>query len=257
MAERTADFIWREGFKHGTGVCHYFDLPEGSPRVWGEPADQVNFLRALVDLYQATAEPRFLERAVELGETILEHYLGAQGWIIEAFEREAAGDGQEVLDDIPADLPDIIINGNGARILLALDALSPGDGFADAATRILGSLAGKYKAYTYFASEYALAAELVHEGLVEVRVAPDLSSDVRKEIVGAAVSAFNPRKLVRLETVEDYLPSDIETRPSPAVVCSPGKCQPVDSADELKDTLAALAGVETAGNGGWSAEAGG
>ena len=52
---------------------------------------------------------------------------------------------------------------------------------------------------------------------------------------------FSPRKLVSLETLEDYLPSDEEddARP-PAVVCTTGKCLPVYSAEELKQTLDSL-----------------
>lgn len=242
IAERAADFIWREGFRYGAGVCHYFELPDGSPKLWGQPADQVNYLRALIELYQGTAEPRFLDRAVELGETLLEHYVAGHGWITGAFERDADEEGGTVLGDTPSDFPDIVINATGARALLALEVLAPGRGFEDAARRMLESLAGRYRSYTYFASDYALAVELLEKGLIEVRVAPNGSSEMKKEITAAAAAAFNPRKLVRLETVEDYLPTDGDANPPPAVVCSPGQCRPVYTAGELEDALASLAG---------------
>jgi uncharacterized protein YyaL (SSP411 family) len=148
--------------------------------------------------------------------------------------------GELVLDGVPADLPDIMVNGNGARALLALEALEPGHGFGDAAARVLESLAGNYGAYTYFAAGYALAVMLLDEGLIEVRVAHSGPAKVRKEINAAAAAAFNPRKLVRMETIEDYLPVDEDETPPPAVVCSVGQCRPVYSAGELKDVLDAL-----------------
>lgn len=247
IAERSADFIWREGFRHGAGVCHYFELPDGSPALWGQPADQVNYLRAMIDLYQATTDGRFLERAVEMGRLVLERYLAGPGWIREAPPEAGGDDVPGVLGDIPTDLPDVVVNGSCARCLLALESLSPGHGFEDAARRMLASLSDKYRSYTYFAAEYALAVELLLEGLVEVRVAPEGSNELKKEITAAAAAAFNPRKLVRLETVEDFLPIDTDTTPPPAVVCSPGRCQPVFSAGELTEALASLAGAPGSG----------
>jgi uncharacterized protein YyaL (SSP411 family) len=241
MAERVSDFIWREGFRHGAGICHYIELPEGTPRLWGQPADQVNFLRALIDLYQSTEEPRFLERAVELGKIIEDRYISGPGWIGEVGEivSDEAGVGVP-LEDVPVDVPDIVVNGNCARVLIALDALSPGDDFDEAAKTVLKSLAGKYNSYSHFASVYALAVDLLENGLIEVRVAPDGASEVRKQINEAAASVFSPRKLIRLETLEDYLPTDEDTARPPAVVCSTGRCLPVYSAEELKHALDSL-----------------
>lgn len=241
IAQRSADFIWRQGLRHGVGLCHYFELPEGSPSIWGQPADQVNYLRALLDLYQATTEPRFLERAVELGGLLLERYVKHPGWLGEAPEGAPRGEGEAVLDDVPSDVPEVVVNGVGARALLLLEALAPGHGFGQAAKGILESLASRYSAYTYFAAEYALAVELLEKGLVEVRVAPDGNAGLKKEITAAAAAAFNPRKLVRPETVEDFLETG-EGEAPPAVVCSPGRCTPVHSAAELNDALASLSG---------------
>jgi uncharacterized protein YyaL (SSP411 family) len=144
------------------------------------------------------------------------------------------------LEQVPLDLPDIVINGNCARALLALDALFPGNRFDEAARGILGSLADKYGSYRYFASVYALGVELLENGLVEVRVAPDGAPQVQKEMMEAAASRFSTRKLVRLETVEDFLPGEADTVGPPAVVCAPGRCLPVNSGEELKRALDAL-----------------
>ena len=242
IAQRAADFIWLEGFKHGTGASHYFELPDGKPHLLGQPSDQVNLLAALLDLFQATAEPRFLERSIELADTLLEHHVSRQGWLVEAVlnddELEAA------LPDAPMDFPDIVVNGDGARALLVLEALAPDRGYGGAAAGILKSLGEKYKQYTYFSAGYALATEVLNRGLIEIRVSGESTEESRKEILGAAAATFNPRKLVRRETVEDFLPVETEAQtPAPAaVVCSTGRCVPVNSPDELKKALGALSG---------------
>jgi hypothetical protein len=245
IAERVADFIWREGFRHGGGLCHYFELPEGQPALWGQPEDQVSYLQALIDLYQATADARFLDRAVELGDVMLERFIGDRGWIGEdpGTDGNDPGAGTQVLEDIPADLPDIRVNGAGARALLALDVLAPGRGYDDAAGRALEALAGRYRNYTYFAAGYAIAVEIFREGFIEVRISPEAGPELRKELTSAAVSAYHPRKLVRLETVEDYIPTEDGTTPPPAILCSPGSCMPAGSPAELVDSLSLLAGA--------------
>lgn len=247
VARRAADFIWEEGFRPGSGVCHYFELPEGRPRLRGMPGDQVHLLEALADIYQATCEPHYLQRAVELGEVLVRHYQGERGWLGEI--RNGGGQGsagdlapvsEETLADVPPDLPDIAVNGRGARALLTLDALAPGRGFRDAAETVLGSLAGDYTAYSYFAADYALAVDLLEKGHIEIRLSPDASPAERKELTRAAVAEFNPRKVIRPETVEDYAPSG-DNAPLPvAVLCSTGVCRPLDSAADLGRVMASL-----------------
>jgi len=258
IAQRSTDFIWREGFLHGRGVCHYFELPGAVPGLWGQAPDQALFLRALLDLYQATENPTYLERAVELGEVILERYQLGQGWLGEmdgeqSPAAETMGESIEaravtgVLSDIPPDVPDIIANGNGARALTALDAMAPGRGFREAAGRILESLSGIYEGHAYFAAAYALGVEMFLKGSIEIRVSPTVEAETRRETLRAAISLFNHRKVVRPETVEDYVPSGEEAAVPPATVCSPGRCLPVNSADELAEAVASLVKAEPGG----------
>ena len=138
----------------------------------------------------------------------------------------------------------MVVNGNGARALLALEALSPG-------RRLRGCRRG---AYCRIACRQVQGVHIFRGRIRARRGAPcegahggacraeRFDQDLRKRLTAAAAAAFNPRKLVRLETVEDFLPTDTETTPPPAVVCSPGQCLPVYSAGELTEALASLAG---------------
>jgi len=242
IAERSADFIWRSGFRYSVGVCHYFELPEGKPRLWGQPGDQVNLLLAQLDLFQATEEPRFLERSIELADVLIENFMGRQGWLLES---PAAGEelGAD-LADAPVSVPDIVINGNAARALLLLDELAPDKGYGDGAREILASFGEKYKQYTYFSASYALAVETLKKGVIEIRISTEADDGKRREMRSAAVSAFNPRKLVRPETVEDFLPVGMEEQAAApaAVVCTTGRCLPVNTPDELSRAMGSLSG---------------
>jgi uncharacterized protein len=242
IAERAADFTWRQGFRHGLGMCHFFELPEGKPRLWGQPADQAFSLRAQLDLFQATGDARFLERATELADTIVERNISRQGWMVEA--QPADEEQASSLADAPVDFPDVVVNGVAARALLTLDELAQERGYREAAEKILGSLGEKYKQYTYFSAGYALAVELMRKGFIEVRISQELDDAERREITAAAVASFGPRKLVRPETASDFLPAEQDSElPIPsAVVCTPGRCVPANTPSGLKDAIIAASG---------------
>ena len=247
LARRVADFIWQEGFRPGRGVCHYFELPDGRPRLWGMPGDQVQMLTALMDIYQASGEHLYLQRALELGEEIVARYRSEGGWLGEmsgapggetAVGRQRPEGG--LLSGVPQDSPDITVNGLGARALLALDGLAPGRGFHEAAEGVLRSMALEYPAYSYFAAGYALAVDIFEKGHLEIRLSGGAGETERREMTRAAVAVFNPRKVIRPETVEDYVPSEEEAPLPAAVLCSSGACHSVGSPADLEAVMAAL-----------------
>lgn len=241
IAERVADALWRAGFRHAVGVCHFFDAADGRPRLWGQPSDQVYLLKAMLELYQATAGVRFLERSAELGATLVDRHVSGHGWLVEAGLPD--GGIAAAAPDSPEDLPDIVVNAVGARALAALGELAPEGGFGEAAERILASHGERYKQYTYFSAGYAMATGIFAEGFIEVRVSRDADEESRRRVTAAAVAAFNPRKIVRPETVEDFLQAEdaADAPPPAAVVCSPGRCVPVGEAGELAGVLGTIA----------------
>ena len=242
IAERCADFLWREGFRHGLGACHYVLL--GEPRLFDEPADQVWMLRAMEDLYQATGNPAYLERAIEIADLVIQRYSSPEGWITEAVppvdpEAEEEEEGA-ALSDIPPVIPDIEVNGVAARALLTLEALAPDRGYAEAGGRVLVSLSGRAERFSYFASEFAMAADAHQKGILEIRINPDAMPEARAAMLSEAVTAFSPRKAIRPETIEDYMPGEDAEAGPPAVVCSPGECRPAFEPGDVREALGAL-----------------
>ncbi|MBN2168328.1 MAG: thioredoxin domain-containing protein, partial [Actinobacteria bacterium] len=150
-ASGIADYVWDNGFKESIGMCHYFSFPDYSPQIWGQPADQVNFLSALIDLYEATLDPVMLERANKLGDLVAEKFISSYGWISEA-DIGANGHGESkngVLSDVPVDLPEITGNGRAVKYLVKLNILRGDTRFNDAVNGIVGSLSAKARAYGF------------------------------------------------------------------------------------------------------------
>ena len=242
IAERCADFLWREGFRHGRGACHYF--LDGEPRLFDEPSDQAWMLRAMQDLYQATGDPVHLERAIELADLVIQRYASPEGWIGEATPAVDPDAEEEkavaVLADVPSVIPDIEVNGVAARAFLTLEALAPDHGYAESGERLLSALSGRAGRYSFFAAEFALAADALERGILEIRMNPEAGADVRAAFLSEAMTAFSARKAIRPETVEDYMPGEEAEPGPPAVVCSPGECRPAYAPGDVRAALLAL-----------------
>lgn len=253
IAAQIADRLWTAAFTPGTGMAHYQDLLRDETGLEGQPADQVYYLAALSDLFQATQDETYLERAVELADIVLELYLSGMGWIGEAAtSRQDAVRGARTgsLEDMPVDMPDIAVNAAGARVLMALELMADDNGYGKAAEDILRSLSERYRSFGTFSAGYVLAACIFREGHIELRVSTGSDNGLTEGITRAAVGTYNPRLVTRPETVEDYLQvTGGDTSPA-AVACSPGRCVPVDSAASLKGALLSLTrGLEEDGDG--------
>ncbi len=240
IAERCADFLWRQGFRHDLGACHYFELESEEPRLFDQPADQAWLLKAVADLYQATGDAMYLERAAAVADVMLERFVRASGSLGEP--DEAAAEPEETLEgaalaDVPDALPDVEVNGVAARALLTLDSLMPEKGYAEAAERIIAALSGTADRFGYFATELALALDAWSRGIIEVRLNPEADAATRAEMLSEAMTSFSSRKAIRPETVEDFMPTtDGEAGPA-AVVCSEARCTPARMPGDVRKAI--------------------
>jgi uncharacterized protein YyaL (SSP411 family) len=75
-ALKALDTVWEHCHSARGGMHHYFD---GAPHVPGLLIDQVLVGRALLDAHGVSGEPRYLERARELGEFVLGSFANPAG----------------------------------------------------------------------------------------------------------------------------------------------------------------------------------
>jgi len=120
VAERNADFLLRElRLENGRLLRTWKSNPElgerpGKAKLNGYLEDYSYLIEGLLELYQATFEPRWFVAAQELAETMLEHFADAQGTLYDT------SDDHETLITRPRDLQDNATPSGNAMALTTL-----------------------------------------------------------------------------------------------------------------------------------------
>jgi uncharacterized protein len=139
------------------GLCYHFLAPGQSPSLRNQLTDQAAYLRALLDVYEASGEPRLLARALSLAQAIDDVFVGDDGTLA-----DHAGDALGMLAVRVTPLPE---NVSVADSLLRLSVVAAQELYADRAERILCAFANRYAALRTFAAPYASAvARCLHGG---------------------------------------------------------------------------------------------
>jgi len=156
------------------GLCYHFLAPGQSPRLRNQLTDQAAYLRALLDVYEGSGEPRLLSRAIALAQTINDVFVGEDGTLA-----DHAGDGVGLLAVRMTPLPE---NVSVADSLLRLSVVTSQARYRDRAERILRVFANRYAAYRTFAAPYASAvARYLHGGAdVTIVGTPQATSPLRE-----------------------------------------------------------------------------
>ncbi len=186
LSLRFLDFAWRECYLPRGGMAHYHD---GVPHRRGLLGDQVESALAFQEAFSSTGDTRFLERAEELLNLVVEGFLDRESGIL--FDAMA--------DFLPAGLrpepADLTHLSRTAEALLRQAYLAGGKNRKDLAGELLSSVSGEIPSYGYFASPYALALDLYLEGPLVVRWA---GRDDRRSRLLLAARALSPDSRVLL-----------------------------------------------------------
>jgi uncharacterized protein YyaL (SSP411 family) len=98
VARRNADFVLRELRQENGRLFHSWK--DGDARLNGYLEDYAYLIEGLLELYQATFEPRWFVAARELAETMLEHFADSKGMLYDT------SDDHETLVTRPRDVQD-------------------------------------------------------------------------------------------------------------------------------------------------------
>ncbi len=158
-----------ERLRDPSGLLFHVTAPGEAPRISGLLGDQVAYLRALLDAYEISGEPRMLERARAHADATIVTFEASDGGFFDRADRDALG-RLEV-----ADRP---ITDNGVMIesLLRLSAILHEPPYRERAQRALLLYAKSFARAMSFSAAYvrALARYLVPD--VTVRVTGDLAA---------------------------------------------------------------------------------
>ncbi len=229
----------------GQGMYRFHD---GQPHVRGLLGDQAYTARALLDAYEATGEPSYFERAVELARFLLDRFADKEGggffdvWD----ETESVGRLSERQKSVPE-------NAVCAEVFIRLHGLTREEEYREIARAALQAFAGAYPQMGYFASGYARQADTFLNPPAAINIVGDAAS--AGPLHKAALSLDVPSRVLQvLDPARDgarlaalYLPAE----PAPAAyVCFGTMCSaPVTSPDALLDTVRQMQQATGAGEG--------
>jgi len=213
------------------GLLYHVFLPDGKHRVRGLLTDHVAYARALLDAHEISGEPRFLERARVIVETVLANFAAQEG----GFYDRLAGDedfGRLAVADRP-----IIDNGLFAETLLRMAALFGENAYRERAKDILRRYRRTAAASGPFAATYARALRRFLTPELTVKIVGDpAQTDAFRE---AALRLPAPVGAIRTLSPQDASDAQLPADPQPAAyVCTDSACgAPVRDAADLRAAL--------------------
>ena len=235
-ALRTLDFLWERVQGPGKGMYRYHD---GEPHVVGLLGDQAYTALALIDAYQVTGEPIYLERALELATLLEERFADAQS---DAFFD--VWEGHESLGRLGLRQKPLAENTACAQLFLRLEQYTRERRYGEVAGRTLAHFTGSQESMGHFASGYARVVDAHLHPQAEIKLVGALEevadlhhAALRLPVPDRTVQLLDPaRDGDRLTALA--LPSE----PAPvAYVCYGTVCSaPVRTVEELEATVAQM-----------------
>ena len=245
-ARRAADRFLASAYRRGEGIAHHL-APSGGTG-FGLLEDQVAFAGGLIELAAATADPKYLEPAVDLLETVDREFRGVDGLLRDLSPRLYDG------PDLPGlrepsypleDSPHLSANAAAMLAFLRLSALTHEDRWREKALGLLPPIIARIGSAGVFAAGSALAAGLASTDSVTVVV--EGRGARAAELARAARRTWHPNVFVfegrppAPFSLPDEIPSSAEAE-GRALVCFGTSCAPPVVDPEALRRLIASAG---------------
>ncbi len=235
MAKRGTEFILQKLYGGNNGVYHFYR--EKTRRLPGLLSDNVLFGLALLDLYNATGEGRYLRTAQEIGQFIATRFYdhGAKRFrtSLDASLKKPVTAG--MLAVVNEDLANYRALRFQARLVYNDESLNVKE-TRDASA---ASLAGGYQRFSPYAAVYGSALLWVLYDPVRITIIADGAA--RRDYVAAVNSVYVPEKVVTFLS----LSQDAEqirklkyAKKESVYLCSGRRCsKPISKPEQLKITL--------------------
>ncbi len=228
-------FLWEELYREAQGMYHYYDGQAKGP---GLVVDQVWMLEALLDAYEATGRPVYLQQAGKLADLVCTRFQDTSGGFFDTWE------GYQPLGRLQERDKSIVENSLAAEGLMRLYYLAGGEDYRQAAEGALRTFSSDYLKYGPYAATYARAVTWLTEDPLQLRIVgqEEATQPWRK----SGLASYNPRRLVEsLDPNRDVARLQDLGLPGSggpvAYICHRGACSSVERAGDLPGALEALA----------------
>jgi len=192
-ANRNADFLLRELVQGSGRLLHTWK--DGKARITGYLEDYANLIEGLIQLYQATFEPRWYAAAVELTEGMIAYFGAPDGGFYDT------ADDHEALIVRPRDLQDNATpsgNAMAATVLLKLGGYFGEGRYVDVAHRALAQMQPLMSKYPLGFGQWLQA--LVHALSIpkEIAIVGDPKAVDTRALLNMVRSGYRPFQVVAL-----------------------------------------------------------
>ncbi len=192
VAERNADFLWRELRTDDGRLWHMWK--EGEARVNGYLEDYTHFAEGLLELYQTTFAPRWYLAARELAEVVIERFSAPVGFF-------DTSDDHETLIVRPRGLQDNAVpsgNAMAALVLLRLAGLAVEPRYAGLAQRSLRPMQPLLTQYTQGFAQWLIALDYALAHPREIAIVGHPERDDARLLLEVCATGYRPHQIVAL-----------------------------------------------------------
>ena len=247
-AKKAASFIQQQLWRDGR-LLHTWR--NGDAKLAAYLDDYASLANALVSLYEATFEARWLDWSFELADLILQHFQDPSGGAL-----YYTSDEHEALIARPKDMQDSSVpsgNAMAATVLLRLSHLGGTERYRDAAEQILRASLGLMKKAPAACGQMLMAVDFRIGPTYEIAwVGDPRESPDCKAVLDEDRSRFRPRTVTAMQNPDDDATHSLrlenlfrDREPidgGPTLyVCRDYTCQaPATTADEIRSTLDAI-----------------
>jgi len=192
-AEASANFLLRQ--MRGPEGRLFRSYKDGSARIDGYLEDYAEVIEGLLELYQATFEPRWFAEAQRLAELVLAEFRAPDGGFYDTSE------AHDALFVRPRNLQDSATPSGNAMmvyVLLRLTGYTGETRYEDAALSLYRSLGAALRDYPMAFGQMLIGVDLYLRRPVEIALIGDPAADGTRALLGVVRDAYRPRALVAL-----------------------------------------------------------
>jgi uncharacterized protein YyaL (SSP411 family) len=216
----------------------------GDARIIGFLDDAANLCAALLSLYEATGDPKYLKAAAEVSERILQQYRDTEGnYFDTAADSESLIVRPRTIDDNPVSAGESV----AAMVFCRMHAFTGDATWLERASEIIGPLATVVGRAPLAVAALAAAMELLVGPMREIAIVGEPSDPRTRSLIDAVQQRFDPLAVIAWGS-PDGVPL-LDDRPlvdgAPAAyVCEGFVCQaPVTTTDGLARELGSFSAV--------------
>lgn len=196
-AVRNADFLLDKMVTHDAqqDVRLLHTYKDGQAKLNGYLEDYAFLIDALIQVYQLTFESRYLQTAIELVDSVLEHFRASDGGFYDV------SDDHETLITRPRNVQDNATpaaSNSMAKVLALLFAYTGEPRYDSAARATLGSLPGAMTQYPSAFGEALNAADLLIRGVQEVAIIGDPTQPDTAALLDVYHSRYRPNAILAI-----------------------------------------------------------